>query len=134
MTVNWDIDTLPSDTILVGKTKIDYIIDPLKTNPESLKFVGLRLLLLDESIGSITNQDGADAWKNQNGTDFVAGANDIVEWNGSSWNVIFDSSEHTGDVVYVTNLNTNIQYKFINNQWILSYEGEYPYGTWRVNF
>ena len=138
LSVNWDTDTLPSDTILTGptgdKTKIDYIIDPTKTNPTSLKFVGLRLLLLDEAIGNTENIDGADAWKNNNGSDFVAGVNDIIEWDGTAWSVVFDASENTADIVYTTNLNTGIQYKFINNEWILSYEGEYPYGSWRINF
>jgi hypothetical protein len=138
MSVNWDYDTLPSDTIISGptgdKTKIDYIIDPIKTNPTNLKTVGLRLLLLDTNIGNTNNTDGADAWKNDNGTDFIAGANDIIEWNGNTWHVVFDSSEHGNEIVYTTNLNTNIQYKFINNEWILSFEGEYPHGSWRINF
>ena len=138
MSVNWDYDTLPSDTIISGptgdKTKIDYIIDPIKTNPTNLKTVGLRLLLLDTNIGNTNNTDGADAWKNNNGTDFIAGANDIIEWDGNTWHVVFDSSEHGNEIVYTTNLNTNIQYKFINNEWILSFEGEYPHGSWRINF
>ena len=138
MSVNWDYDTLPSDTIISGptgdKTKIDYIIDPIKTNPTNLKTVGLRLLLLDTNIGNTNNTDGADAWKNDNGTDFIAGANDIIEWDGNTWHVVFDSSEHGNEIVYTTNLNTNIQYKFINNEWILSFEGEYPHGSWRINF
>ena len=36
-------------------------------------------VLIAESIGDPSNEDGADAWKNADGTDFVAGANDIVE-------------------------------------------------------
>ena len=138
MDVDWDYDTLPSDTIISGptgnKTKIDYIIDPIKTNPTKLKTVGLRLLLLDTNIGNINNPDGADAWKNNNGTDFIAGANDIIEWDGNTWHVVFDSSEHGNEIIYTTNLNTNIQYKFINNEWFLSFEGEYPHGSWRINF
>ena len=137
MAVNWDIDTLPSDTIISGptgdKTKIDYIIDPSKTNPTNLKQAGLRLLLLNSTIGSATNTDGADAWKNANGTDFVAGVNDIVEWSGTAWSVVFDASQST-TTTYTTNLNTGIQYKYISNEWILSYEGEYPHGSWRIKF
>jgi hypothetical protein len=138
MSVNWDIDTLPSDTIFIGptgsKTKIDYIIDPLKTNPSNLKSTGLRLLLLNENIGSLNNSDGADAWKNNNGSDFTAEANDIIEWDGNNWTIVFDASTNGTDIVYTTNLNTGIQYKFINGEWILSFEGEYPHGAWRINF
>lgn len=138
LSINWDLDTLPSDTIINGplgdKTKIDYIIDPTKTNPTNLKFPGLRILLLDENIGNIDNLDGPDAWKNNNGTDFVAGANDIIEWDGTAWHVVFDANEHAGDIIYTTNLNTNIQYKFLEKEWVLSFEGEYPFGTWRIAF
>ena len=115
--------------------KLSYIINPLKTNPSSLKTPGLRLLLLNESIGAEKNVDGADGWKNDDGTDFIAEENDIVEWSGSKWYVVFDASEHTGDdPVFVTNLNTGIQYKYNGTEWLLSYEGEYINGTWRIAF
>ena len=137
MSVNWDIDTLPTDTVINGptgdKTKIDYIVDPLKTNPTNLKKVGLRLLLLDNGIGDGSNTDGADAWKNSNNTDLIASANDIVEWSGTAWSIVFDASAST-TTTYTTNLNTGIQYKYQNNEWVLSYEGEYPHGTWRIKF
>ena len=38
------------------------------------------------------------------------------------------------DVTYVTNLNTGIQYKWDTFEWVLSFEGEYPDGTWRIVF
>ena len=88
---------------------------------------------MNSTIGSATNTDGADAWKNANGTDFVAGVNDIVEWSGTAWSVVFDASQST-TTTYTTNLNTGIQYKYITNEWILSYEGEYPHGSWRIKF
>jgi len=135
--VNWDADTLPSDTIFTGPTgdanKIHYIIDPLKTSPVDLKQTGTRILLLGESIGDAENEDGADDWKNADGTDFVASANDIVEWSGTAWSVVFDASTYTG-TAYTTNLNTGVQYKWDDGEWILSFEGEYPNGTWRLKF
>jgi hypothetical protein len=135
--VNWDSDTLPSDTIITGPTgdanKINYIIDPTKTSPVSLRTTGTRILLLGSGIGDETNTDGADDWKNADGTDFIAGENDIVEWDGSRWYVVFDSSAST-DTIYTTNLNTGIQYKWDNGEWILSFEGEYPHGTWRLKY
>ena len=138
MTVNWDSDTLPTDTVITGPTgdssKINYIIDPLKTNPINLKQIGTRILLIAESIGDPINEDGADAWKNADGTDFVAGANDIVEWNGSKWSIVFDSSSSADKTIYTTNLNTGVQYKWTGSEWLLAFEGEYPHGTWRLNF
>jgi len=138
MTVNWDSDTLPTDTIITGpsgdNSKINYIIDPLKTSPVNLKQTGTRILLLDESIGDPGNEDGADAWKNADGTDFVASANDIVEWSGTAWSIVFDASSKTTETIYTTNLNTGVQYKWTGSEWLLAFEGEYPHGTWRLNF
>lgn len=135
--VNWDTDTIPSDTIITGPTgdnnKINYIIDPTKTSPVSLRSTGTRILLLGSGIGDESNEDGADDWKNADGTDFIASENDIVEWNGTKWTIVFDSSAST-DTIYTTNLNTGIQYKWDNGEWILSFEGEYPNGTWRLKY
>ena len=101
--VNWDVDTLPSDTIITStlqeKAKIDYILDPTKTNPTTLKTAGNRILLLG-AIGSSLNVDGADAWKNSDGSDFIASENDIVEWDGTKWVIIFDASSLKTFVFY----------------------------------
>jgi len=129
--VNWDEDSFPDDTVISGRTTIDYIIDPTRVNPSDLKTNGLRVLLLG-SVGSVNNTDGPDAWKNTNGTDFVADENDIIEWNGSSWVIVFDASV-TNTITYTTNLNTGIQYRWNGTDWLLSIEGEYPAGSWRVS-
>ena len=139
MLVDWDMDTLPSDTVLGGplgdKTKIDYIIDPFKVDVTKLNRVGMRILILNEDIGNKDNEDGPDAWKNYDGSDFVASANDIIEWDGQRWWIVFDADLHYNDeAVYTTNLNTGIQYKYDGTEWLLSYEGEYPHGTWRLAF
>jgi hypothetical protein len=87
--------------------------------------------MLLSDIGDSNNIDGADGWKNNDGSDFVAGENDIVEWDGASWNIVFDASETT-TITYTTNLNTNYQYKWTGEYWIRSYEGEYSGGTWGI--
>lgn len=142
LVINWDDDTLPADTVFHGpngaRNKIDYIIDPQRTNPTNLKASNPRILLLgdinnSESVGN-PNYDGPDAWKNANGTDFVASANDIIEWDGTKWHIVFDASEEDSTIVYTTNLNTGVQYKYDQDEWILSYDGEYPVGTWRLEF
>ena len=121
---------------LGSRSKIDYIIDPQKSNPQDFDLIANPRILILESIGDIINTDGADAWKNQDGSDFVAGANDIIEWTGTEWLVVFDSSDSDSTVtpVYTTNLNTGVQYKFAGSEWLLSFEGEYPTGTWRIEF
>jgi len=142
LVINWDTDTLPGDTVFHGpngdRNKIDYIFDPQRTNPEGFKSQNPRILLLgdinnSENAGE-AGYDGPDAWKNADGTDFVAGANDIVEWDGLKWHIVFDSSTEDSTVVYTTNLNTGVQYKYDGDDWILSYDGEYPNGTWRLEF
>jgi hypothetical protein len=205
--INLDLDTLPTDTTIVGpngsRSKIDYIIDPLKFDPRGILTESPRILLLgnvghtykqrvvtqtktmiidtgvpfsditgtrvlvngvevstnnvawDDSsnneetykikfssllnIGDVVDfelyldEDGPDAWKNMDGSDFAAFANDIVEWDGQRWHIVFDASA-TSSVVYTTNLNTGTQYKWQDGEWILSFEGEYPDGTWRLAY
>lgn len=143
-TVTWDEDTLPTDSVISGpngdRSKIDAIIDPTKTSPQNLpNGVSLsdnpRILMLGP-IGDEGNEDGADAWKNLDGSDFVADINDIVEWDGAKWNIVFDADVDTSiyGMVYTTNLYTGIQYRFDGDDWLLSFEGEYPVGTWRLEF
>ena len=92
-----------------------------------------------KDIGSASNVDGADAWKGISNIDLVAGANDIVEWNGTNWEIIFDSSANPdpGDSTfipsYITNLKTGVQYKWNGSEWLLSFEGEYRKGTWKIS-
>jgi len=132
--VNWDHDSLPADTVFEGPTgsssKIDYIIDPLNFNPSSIKTPGVRLLLLN-GIGDESNADGPDAWKGTSG-DFYASANDIIEWDGNNWHIVFDASTEDSSIVYTTNLNTGVQYRFDGEEWLKSVDGEYPRGTWRL--
>jgi hypothetical protein len=138
--VNWDEDTIPTNTVIVGpvstKGTIDAIIDPLKTNPTNIKGDGVRVLLLGD-VGSKENADGPDAWKGAGG-DLIANENDIIEWNGNDWEIVFDASANSGqdstvpEVTYTTNLNTGIQYKWNGAEWLLTFEGEYRKGTWRL--
>ena len=139
--VNWDPDTIPTNTLFSGVTTrgtVDYIVDPVTFNPTALKVTGLRLLILN-NIGSASNTDGADAWKSTGGADLIAQTNDIIEWNGAQWNVLFDASanansvDSTVDFKYVTNLNTGVQYKWNGATWLLSFEGEYRKGTWNLS-
>lgn len=129
--INWDMDSFPSDTIIDGRTTIDYIIDPTNFNPADIKTTGLRILLL-EGIGDQSTGAGASAWKNADNTNLVASANDIIEWDGSKWNIVFDASTVT-TTTYTTNLNTSVQYRFRDDEWLLSIDGEYPIGTWRID-
>ena len=128
--INWDEDSFPSDTVIDGRTSIDYIINPTNFNPSSIKTAGVRLLLL-EDVGNDNALESPVAWQNADTSALVASANDIIEWDGSKWNIVFDASATT-ETTYTTNLNTSVQYRFNNGEWLLSIDGDYPVGTWRV--
>lgn len=129
--IDFDTDSFPADTIISGRTSIDYIIDPTNYDPTAIKASGIRLLLLD-NIGDAGATTVSSAWENADGTGLVASINDIVEWDGSKWNIIFDASETTA-TTYTTNLNTQTQYRFKDNEWLLSIDGDYPVGSWRID-
>ena len=128
---NADIDTYPTNTL----ENINAIIDPRKVTVDSdilSPATGVRYLLLNK-IGTFENTPGtgAVAWRGSDGLDLVANANDIIEFNGTHWTVSFDSQQSTS-VEYVSNLNTGVQYKWVNNQWVKSWEGEYKNGQWTL--
>ena len=119
-----DSDTVPTND-LPAVTKI---INPLRSAPGAglaAAAQGQRYLILN-AIGDASNTDGPDAWGS-----LVAGANDIVEYNGTDWQVAFDSSTDSG-VHYMTNTNTQLQYKWTGTEWVKSYEGEYRAGDWSI--
>jgi hypothetical protein len=132
MMLNFDNDTRPSDTEIAGRSTIDAIINPETFNPTGV-VTGTRYLVL-ENINEFYNQPGYDgpvAWKNVDASDFVANANDIIEWNGTSWTVVFNSLA-TSSIVYITNSYTNVQYKWDQGSWSKSFEGIYDKKLWRL--
>lgn len=150
--VNWDQDTFPTNTLIANannsvlRGSVDAIVDPTRFNPRPRLPGGtldwpdmsngpIRYIIL-ESIGDAINVDGPDGWKNQNGSDFYAEANSIIEWAGTHWEVVLDPAdpELEDTPVYITNLRTGIQYKFLDREWTKSFEGEYRKGHWRLIF
>ena len=121
-----DPDTLPQNTL----DPVDSVINPLVTGPNA----GLpgpingRRYLIVEDVGSPGNT--TIAWGA-----LIANANDIVEFDATSgeWFVSFDSQSAT-TVEYVTNLTTNLQYRFDynDNLWMKSYEGWYAQGDYSI--
>lgn len=152
LTVNWDQDTYPTNAPLTswnGYTSIrsstgtfDRIIDPTVFNPlrqvaldqDIYPQAGIRYLIIDD-IGSTINNDGPDAWKSLDNHDFIARANDIIEWSGTAWHVIFEaaSNQFLNEPVYQTNTYSTgpgVQYKWDGEIWSKSFEGEYRAGSW----
>ena len=159
--INWNLDSLVTNTGIDSSGYLDTnvahynaagsyrpnspgtfdaIINPQTYNPKRplgseqsdlTVAVGTRFLLV-EDIGDVNNVDGADAWKSNSGADFVAMANDIVEWSGSAWHVIFNSSQETETMVWQTNIYTGVQYLWNGVSWIKSFEGEYSSDKWKI--
>jgi len=117
-----DPDTLPQNTL----DPVDGVINPLVTGPNA----GLpgpvngRRYLIVENIGS--PGDTTTAWGA-----LVANANDIIEYSSGAWSVAFDSSNLT-DIQYVTNLSTNVQYRYTEGSWMKSWEGWYGQGDYSI--
>jgi hypothetical protein len=138
MHVSWDNDLRPDTEIPAGsgKTYVDAIIDPTTFVPNN-PATGIRYLILedintDPRLASVLGTDNAaDAWRNTTGTHLVAHANDIIEWTGTAWTVIFDSQSTTA-VTYITNIRTQIQYAWDGESWLKSFEGIYTAGEWRL--
>lgn len=125
-----DIDTIPSNTL----DPVNAIIDPMAARPNrDLQDLsnGTRYLLVNDYITA----DGAKPlynWQGIDNTPLVAYANDIIEFNGQHWSVVFDS-RYVTTVEYITNLTTRTQYRWNGSSWAKSYEGFYPAGKWAIS-
>lgn len=118
-----DPDTLPSNTL----EPVNGIVNPLTTGPGAglpAPVNGRRYLIVENMGGD----SSTSAWGS-----IVANANDIIEYNNTAgeWEVSFDSVNST-DVEFVTNLVTNVQYKFDSQEWIKSYEGYIDQGDYSI--
>lgn len=141
MVANWDEDTYPTNDSISGPSRpsaswgsFDAVVDPQKTGPNGSGLspaAGTRYLIIDD-IGNINNVDGPDAWKNSDNSDFVAEANDIIEWDGSNWHIVFNAKDNSENLIYQTNIYTLVQYKWNGISWVKSFEGEYARGEWRL--
>jgi hypothetical protein len=123
---NIDQDTLPQNTL----APVNSIINPQLTGPNAGlpgPMPGIRYLIV-EDIGS----EGVTtiSWG-----DLVANANDIIQFDAGTgqWFVSFDSQAST-TVQFVTNLTTNVQYRYVNadGMWMKSYEGWYDQGDYSI--
>jgi hypothetical protein len=121
-----DPDTLPQNTM----SPVTSVINPQLTGPNAGlpgPTPGVRYLIV-EDIGS--EGETTEAWGS-----LVAYANDIIQYNANAgeWQVSFDSI-NANNVEFVTNLTTNVQYRYVPNEgmWMKSYEGWYEQGDYSI--
>jgi hypothetical protein len=124
--------TVPPNTL----APITAVIDPLAGGPGdglAPAAVGQRYLFT-QATGSYNNPGltNPEIWTGVDGQPLVATANDIVEYDGSKWNIVFDSASSPANLQYVTNVTTELQYRWTGNAWVKSYQGLYPGGTWTL--
>ena len=117
-----DSATLPTNT----QTAVLKIIDPQKNHPGDgtlpAAATGQRYLIINDIA------QGSQNWGN-----ISASANDIIEYDGTQWQVSFDASVNGSTLQYVTNTATNYQYKWTGTEWIDTYQGQYRPGFWILN-
>lgn len=126
-----DVDTLPANTI----PPIAGIIDPKEVTPGNglpIAIPGQRYLLTShDSAGeepAIPPGVPTSPW----GSSIVAYPNDVIEFNGITWVVVFDSRNSVG-LNYVVNNENGSQYTFDGKDWTYTYFGVYAPGYWRID-
>ena len=127
---NIDPDTIPQNTL----NPVDSIINPLSKYPGNglpVAATGQRYLIVDEIPIQETFNPMSPRPISWPGLTGGAPPNSIIEYDGTEWTISFDPRLLT-DVQFVTNLTTQIQYRFVDDQWQKSYEGWYDQGDWRV--
>ena len=121
--------TQPANTL----APLTAVINPLTSGPGAglISAVAGQRYLFTQDTGS---WDGTSptAWQGLNEEPLVAHANDIVEYDGQRWTVSFDSTSSPNNIQYVTNITTEIQYKWTGSAWVKSYQGLYPGGQWSL--
>jgi hypothetical protein len=119
-----DTSTLPQNTL----DPVDSVINPHTKYPANglpTAAAGQRYLVIDQ-IGSSAVNPADNPWGS-----LIANPNDIIEYDGANWTVVFDSASSTL-VEFVTNLTTSVQYRYQDDVWVKSYEGYYAPGDFSV--
>ena len=124
--------TVPPNTL----APINAVIDPLVSGPGyglPSATAGQRYLFT-QAVGSFNNPGttNPEAWAGVDGQPLVANANDIVEYDGEQWQVSFDSTLSPDNIQYVTNLTSELQYRWTGTTWVKSYQGLYAGGSWSL--
>jgi hypothetical protein len=127
-----EVGTVPPNTL----APITAVIDPLISGPDAglpAAAIGQRYLFT-QATGSWDNPGttNPNSWEGTLGQPLVAQANDIVEYDGTYWQIAFDSTSSPNNMQYVTNLTTELQYRWTGTAWVKSYQGIYQGGLWSL--
>jgi hypothetical protein len=116
-----DPDTLPQNTL----PPVTSVINPQNKGPDHglpSAVNGQRYLIVEDT------PESSEAWG-----PLLAKANDIIQYNSNTglWSISFDSTSTT-DIQYVTNLTSQIQYRYADGVWVKSFEGFYDQGDYSI--
>ena len=136
---NIDPDTLPLntldavDSVINPQNKAPNIVDPddptIIVDNYGLPYaeLGQRYLIVEDIGPDVTVWGGVTAY-----------ANDIIQCvsvdpvtTQGTWEVVFDSTQEL-NTQFVTNLTTEVQYRFAEGVWMKSYEGWYGQGDYSI--
>ena len=119
LVVDIDTDTLPTNTL----ANVNGVVNPTKNYPGD---------------GSVPVAQNGDRYVitsalpvSPNWTNLQANINDIIQFNGTSWVVVFDST-NSPDPEYVYNIASEDQLEWNGSEWFNSFEGIYKAGYWRL--
>lgn len=120
-------DTVPSSTM----QPFDAVVDPQSQWPGKglpIAVVGQRYLI----TGPLTNgEESATTQYTNPWGNLVAFENDIIQFTGVNWAVVFDS--RTGTTERVINKSNGVHYIFSDGEWKTLYLGIYGAGYWRID-
>lgn len=127
-----DPDTLPQNTL----PPVDSIIDPLVKQPNNglpAPAVGQRYLVVEAIPKQIVYPSPSVVTSPWPGLTEGAPAGGIIEYDGTGWFIVFDSTIEITGVEFVTNITSGVQYRFIWGEgWAKSVEGWYEAGNFRI--
>lgn len=116
-----DPDTLPGNTL----SPVEAVINPLSSWPGEglpLPASGTRYLVVSDLGGP------SQAW----GT-LQAKANDIIQYANGQWSVAFHPTQGETTPQYLVNLYTGRQLRWNGWDWVLTIDGTYAPGYWRIS-
>lgn len=114
-----DPDTLPTNSF----APVIAMIEPMRTWP------GNGLPVASNGDRYLITQDigPSQAWGS-----LTAGMDDIIQYSSGAWTVVFDASD-IDEVKHVVNTYTGRQLRWTGMDWVLSIDGTYGPGKWRVH-
>lgn len=127
--VTIDQDTVPGTT--VGISPVDRIVNPVKRSPGNdlpAPVIGQRYLITSDTSNG---EEPAIQTTSGDWGALTAYPNDIIQYDGAKWNVIFESASQT-EVAYTVNAFNLQHYKFVDGEWIFTFLGEFNPGYWRL--